>query len=87
MLASHWGHLPPIWDEDDRDDNDDGGGGGGSASTMTATSQAMASHAWLNARLTDAFASPDLCRGSGGGDDDGGNEVGHMDPVPMFARV
>jgi hypothetical protein len=81
MLASHRGHLPPIRDEDDRDDGDDGGGGGG-ASTTTATSRAVASHAWLNARLTDAFTSSDRRRGGGGGDDDGGNEVGHHGPGP-----
>ena len=77
MLASHRVHLRRIIrDDDDRDDDDDGGGGGGaSTTTATATSRAVAAHAWLNARLTEAFASPDRRRG-GGGDDDGGNEVG-----------
>ena len=81
MLASHRGHLLPIRDEDDRNDDNDGGGGGG-ALTRAVTSGAMASHASLNAHLTNAFASPDHCCGGGGGDEDGGNEVGRHVPGP-----
>ncbi len=76
MLALYQGNLCHIRDNDDNDPDDDHGGGGGGAST-TATSWAVSAHAWLNARLTNAFSSLSCCRDNGsGGDNDGGDEIG-----------
>jgi hypothetical protein len=85
MLASYRGNLRRIRGDDDDDRDDDVCGGGGGGASATATSWAVSAHAWLNARLTDSFASPSCRRGNGGGDsddDDGGGEVGHRPGRP-----